>query len=58
MEHADVFSTKFRKFGTSAAGKMGRKDLDKKQARPQQSEMFRIRTEEDTGSRAKGSIRK
>lgn len=37
---------------------MGKKDLDKKQARSQQSEIFRIRTEEDSGSRVKGSIGK
>lgn len=36
--------------------KWGRKDPDKKQARPQQSEVFRIRVEEDSGPRVKGSI--
>lgn len=58
MGHTNVFHTKCRKFGTSAAEKMGKKDLDKKQARMQQSEVFRMRPEEDSGSKVKGSIGK
>ena len=58
MGHTNVFNTKFRKYSTSAAEKMGKKDPDKKQARPQQSEVFRIGTEEDSGSRVKGSTGK
>lgn len=53
MGHTNVFNTMFRKFGTSAAERNGRKG-----SRLQQSEVFRIRTEEDSGSRVKGNTGK